>query len=204
MTTMILDTKLEKRLLEERRAWGADKFDEVWEGVYVMAPLPNDEHQNLAGKFCAILIELLGWQGLAEVLPGVNLAASAGEWTEDFRCPDVAVFLRDTQAENCDTHWRGAADFLIEITSPGDRTHEKIAFYNRIGVHEVLIVNRETWTLELYQRQEGKLQKTVESRLPECATLTSCKVPLTFQLCPGEKRPTIKVAHPAGDRTWLL
>ncbi|MGA2797482.1 MAG: Uma2 family endonuclease [Thermoguttaceae bacterium] len=204
MTTMVLDRNLEQRVLEERRAWGADKFDEVWEGIYMMTPLANFEHQSLAGKFCAILNELLGWQGLAEVLPGVNLAATTGEWTEDFRCPDVAVFLRDTQAKNCDTHWRGAADFLIEITSPGDRTHEKIAFYNQIGVHEVLIVNRETWTLELYQRKDNQLQKTAESRLPESATLVSLKVPLAFRLQPGEKRPLIEVNHSAGNQQWLL
>ncbi|MGD0515934.1 MAG: Uma2 family endonuclease [Thermoguttaceae bacterium] len=204
MATMILDPLIAERLIEQRRAWGADKFDEVWEGVYMMTPLANFEHQNLAGKFCTILIELLGWPGLAEVFPGINLAAQVGVWTEDYRCPDVAVFLRDTKAENCDTHWRGPADFLIEITSPGDRTHEKIAFYDKIGVHEVLIVNRETWTLELYQRQNDQLQKTAESRLPDAAIFASLKVPLTFRLLPGEKRPAIEVAHTAGDQKWLL
>jgi hypothetical protein len=204
MATMILDPQIAERLLEQRRAWGADKFDEVWEGVYMMTPLANFEHQNLAGKFCAILIELMGWPGLAEVFPGINLSAQVGVWTEDYRCPDVAVFLRDTKAENCDTHWRGPADFLIEITSPGDRTYEKIAFYNQIGVHEVLIVNRETWTLELYQRQNDQLKKTSESRLPDAAILASRKVPLTFRLRPGEKRPGIEVTHVDSAKKWLL
>ncbi len=135
---------------------------------------------------------------------GVNLAAFFGDWTKNYRCPDVAVFLRDTQAENCDTHWRGPADFLIEITSPNDQTHEKIPFYDKIGVHEVLVVNRETWTLELYQRQNDLLQKTAESHLPESAILASRKVPLTFQLLPGEKRPAIEVAHTGSDKKWLL
>lgn len=204
MTTMVLDPNLEQRLLEERRAWGADKFDEVWEGVYMMAPLPNYEHQNLVGDLFMILKELLGLQKLAEVLPGVNLAAQTGVWTEDYRCPDIAVFLRDTKAENCDTHWRGPADFLIEITSPGDRTHDKIAFYNRIGVHDVLIVNRETWPLELYQRQDDQLQLSAQSRLPDGATLASNKVPLHFRLIPGEKRPAIEVTRTTGEQKWLL
>ncbi len=67
MATMILDPQIAERLIEQRRAWGADKFDEVWEGVYMMAPLPNDEHQYLSCKFSAILEGLLGWQGLADV-----------------------------------------------------------------------------------------------------------------------------------------
>lgn len=204
MTAMILDPALEERLLEQRRAWGADKFDEVWEGIYMMAPPPNDEHQNLAGDFCSILKDILGWQGLADVRPGVNLAARTGEWTKNFRCPDVAVFLRDTQAENCDTHWRGPADFLIEITSPGDRTHEKIAFYDHIGVEELLIVNREDWTLELYQRQDGRLQKTAQSRPADGAKLQSQKVPLCFRLLPAEKRPVIEVTHTDSNQKWLL
>jgi Uma2 family endonuclease len=204
MATMILDQQYAEQLIEQRRAWGADKFDEVWEGIYMMAPLANFEHQNLAGKFCYILTELLGWSELDVVLPGVNLAAPSGVWKENYRCPDVAVFLRDTKAENCDTHWRGPADFLIEITSPGDRTHEKITFYDQIGVEELLIVNRETWTLELYQRQDDQLQKTAESRLPESTILTSRKVPLTFRLLPGEKRPAIEVTSPADNRKWSL
>ena len=204
MATMILDPEIAVQLLEQRRAWGSDKFDEVWEGVYMMAPLPNDEHQNLATDFCAIIKELLGWQGLAEVRASINLASQAGDWSKDYRCPDIAVFLRDTKAENCDTHWRGPADFLIEITSPNDRTHDKIAFYDRIGVEELLIVNRENWTLELYQRQEGRLQKTGESRQAEGTKLVSHKVPLCFRLLPGEKRPVIEVSHTASDKKWLL
>jgi len=201
---MILDPLLAEQLREQRRAWGSDKFDEVWEGIHMMAPLPNDEHQNLVFEFCIVLNESLGGQKHAKIRPGVNLTSQSVNWKENYRCPDVAVFLRDTQAENCDTHWRGPADFLIEITSLGDRAHEKIAFYDQIGVHEVLMVNRETWTLELYQRQNDQLQKTAESRLPDAAILASRKVPLTFQLLPGEKRPAIEVTHTAGNQKWLL
>ena len=60
--------------------------------------------------------------GLGKVFPGVNLAASDEDWTHDYRAPDVVVFLASGTAENRDTYWRGAADFVIEITSPGDRT----------------------------------------------------------------------------------
>ena len=60
--------------------------------------------------------------GLGKVRPGVNLAASAEDWEYDYRVPDVVVFLADTAAENHDTFWTGAADFIIEITSPRDRT----------------------------------------------------------------------------------
>jgi Uma2 family endonuclease len=204
MAAMILDPLLAEQLREERRARGIDKFDEVWEGVYVILPSLNDEHQKLMGDFCVIFQDSLAWQGLAHVYPGVNIADQIGEWTKNYRCPDVAVFLRDTKAENCDTHWREPADFLIEITSPDDRTHDKIAFYDQIGVEELLIVNRENWALELYQRQDGHLQKAAQSQADNETKLISRKVPLTFKLLPGEKRPVIEVAHTASDKKWLL
>ena len=46
MTMLIEDPKLEKELIAQRQAWGVDHHDEVWEGVYFMAPQPNNEHRN--------------------------------------------------------------------------------------------------------------------------------------------------------------
>ena len=47
MTALITDPHLEAALKIRRHAWGADRFDEVWEGVYIMSPQPNVEHQEL-------------------------------------------------------------------------------------------------------------------------------------------------------------
>jgi hypothetical protein len=44
MSALILDPGLVEQMIEQRRAWGADKHDEMWDGVYVMTPLPNNEH----------------------------------------------------------------------------------------------------------------------------------------------------------------
>jgi hypothetical protein len=45
MTMLVLDPAEERRLKRQRALTGADRFDEVWNGVYVMAPLANNEHQ---------------------------------------------------------------------------------------------------------------------------------------------------------------
>ena len=47
MSLMVLDKRIAEELLTERRAWGGDHHDEVWDGVYMMSPLPNNEHQEL-------------------------------------------------------------------------------------------------------------------------------------------------------------
>jgi hypothetical protein len=45
MAAIILDPSLERQRKRKRALTGADRFDEVWDGVYVMAPLANNEHQ---------------------------------------------------------------------------------------------------------------------------------------------------------------
>ena len=40
----VTDPHEKERLIAERRAAGGDKYDEVWEGDYVLAPIADDEH----------------------------------------------------------------------------------------------------------------------------------------------------------------
>ena len=204
MTMLIENPRLEEELNERRKAWGVDQHDEVWEGVYFMPPMASDDHQDLVLEFAAVLREAISKRGLGKVRPGVNLAASAEDWEHDYRVPDVVVFLADTVAENHNTFWTGAADFIIEITSPRDRCYEKISFYSRIGVRELLILNRQSWAVELYRHQDGGLHKVGESTLEQPEVLSSEKVPLEFRLIPGQQRPQIEVRHKTSGERWVV
>jgi Uma2 family endonuclease len=204
MAVFITDPTLEERFIEGRKACGSDRWDEVWEGVYIVTPLPNNEHQRIVGRIVGILDEVVSDSGLGEVYPGVNLSGMEGDWEHDFRGPDVAVFLKTGKAVDCGTHWRGAADFLVEIISPGDRTREKIPFYDRIGVVELFLIDREPWALELYQRREGRLQLVGKSTLEKSEVLTSSSLPLSFQLMPGEARPQIEVVQVSSRLRWMI
>lgn len=132
MPTFISDPELEAQLRAAREAMGADRYDEVWEGVYMMAPLPNDEHQDLVALLTTILVEVVRWPGLGEVRPRVNVSKRREDWQQDYRVPDVAVFLKEGHAENLGTHWLGGPDLAIEICSPEDRSREKIEFYKSL------------------------------------------------------------------------
>ena len=44
---MINDQTLANELLAARHASGADRYDEVWEGIYMMAPMADNDHQRL-------------------------------------------------------------------------------------------------------------------------------------------------------------
>jgi len=205
MTLMVLDGDLEARLIEERSRSGADKYDEVWEGVYMMAPLPNDEHQEIVAGLVRVFVEILGDSGAARVRPGVNLAPlDIEDWKHDFRVPDVAVFLADSKAKCCDTHWRGPADFLVEVTSPGDHTHEKIPFYAALGVRELLVVEREGWALELFRNDGKSLAPAGVSRPGDVTILASEILPFTFQLLSAAPRPLIQLTHTETGRTWKV
>ena len=59
MTMLIENPRLEEELKEQRKAWGADQHDEVWEGVYFMPPMANDDHQDLVLEFAAVLREAI-------------------------------------------------------------------------------------------------------------------------------------------------
>ncbi|OHB68039.1 MAG: hypothetical protein A2V70_13230 [Planctomycetes bacterium RBG_13_63_9] len=171
----------------------------------MMTPMPNTEHQCLVARLTSILLEVVGGPELGIVCPGVNLShGNIDDWTQDYRVPDVAVLLHDGPGEDCDTHWCGGVDFLIEVTSPDDRTREKIPFYSRLGVAELLLVDRQSWTLELYRQQAGQLTLVGRSHAEAPDPLASNKVPLTFQLVSADPRPQIQVKHVGTGRNWLV
>ena len=204
MTTLIGDKHWEEHVNAERKAYGLDRRDEVWDGVTFMPPLANDEHQGLVGLLTSIFIDTIHWPGLGQVRPGINLSDRAEGWMHNYREPDVAVILNGSRAVNHDTHWQGAVDFLVEIVSPDDRSREKLPFYGSIGVREVLIVDRDPWSLELYRLHAGRLEEVGRSTPGDPVTLNSAVLPLTFQFLPREPRPGILITRPSDGRTWTV
>jgi len=203
MVLQIDDPRTEHALIEQRRACGIDQFDEVWEGVYIMAPASNIEHQGLVWALGRMLGDVVVDPGIGRVYPGVNVT-DRDDWQQNFRVPDIAVFLNDTEAEDADTRWRGPVDFLIEVISPGDRSRDKMPFYEKLGVREALLVDRDPWQLELYRHQNDKLLPIGVSRLPESVWLECDRIPIRLRLVEGEKRPVIEVGQIAGERRWVI
>ena len=55
MAMLIENPRLEEELKEQRKAWGTDQHDEVWEGVYFMPPMANTDHQQIVSRFAVVL-----------------------------------------------------------------------------------------------------------------------------------------------------
>ena len=202
MTALIADADLQRQVIARRRANGSDRWDEVWDGVYVLQPLPNNEHQAIVTRLCTVLDTIIGLTGRGQVLPGANVSNRDDDWTANYRCPDVVVFLTGTAAVNRDTHWLGGPDFAIEVVSPDDQTWDKLPFYESVGTRELLIVGREPWSLELYRLVDGRLQSVGASTIAAQAELASEIIPLSFRLHSGEPRPVIEIRHRDGQPVW--
>lgn len=203
MTTVVLDREYAESLREERAAAGADRWDEVWEGTYMMTPLPNIEHQDIAGGLVSVIRQVVG-RGQAIVLPGTNVSDREAGWKQNYRCPDVAVYLVGNPAKNCSTHWCGGADFAVEIVSDDDQSREKIPFYAKIGTRELLIVDRDPWSLELFRLSNSELRSIGKSTLDDGQILASESLPITFCLVRDDDRPSILVTHTVDGKTWSV
>ena len=80
-----------------------------------------------------------------EFFPGCNVSDQPERWKRNYRCPDVAVFLPGNPAEDRGTHWYGGPDFAAEVHSRFDRSRKKFGFYAKVGVRELLLVDRHPW-----------------------------------------------------------
>jgi Uma2 family endonuclease len=204
MPILIADAPYEEELKRHRAESGADRFDEVWDGVDVRSPLADNEHQDLVGGLCGVLQAVVAWAGLGKVVPGANVSDRNTGWKKNYRIPDVAVFLRDGQARDCDTHWLGGPNLAIEIISPGDLTRDKIPFYATIGTRELLILDRDVWTLELYRLDAATLSLVQKATVNSAEPLVSDVVPLQFQLLAGDDRPRIEVRRINAADRWMI
>ena len=203
MTMIVLDPIAEQDIIDQRVESGMDRFDEVWDGVYVVSPLPNDEHQEIVGGLTTIFGIVFQFTGLGKVRPGVNVSDRVENWQTNYRGPDVVVFLANTTARNHGAFWEGGPDFAVEVVSQHDRTREKLEFYAKVGMRELLVVDRFPWALELYRLSKaGTLDLVGRSTLEQPDVLTSAVLPLTFQLQQGDERPRIAVTHAQNGTTW--
>ncbi|MBV8780465.1 MAG: Uma2 family endonuclease [Phycisphaerae bacterium] len=203
MPLLVNDAELEAALIAERQERGSDHHDEVWDGVYVMAPLANNEHQTLATLIAGILVRFISESGLGIVQAGANVSDQPVDWTQNYRVPDVLVFLNGNAAEDRNTHWFGGPDFAIEIVSPKDRSREKFEFYANVGVRELLLIDREPWQLELFRLVDGQLQSAAVATEENGLVIASQIVPITMKLVAGLKRPAILINAPSGQ-SWQI
>lgn len=118
--------------LADRHARGADRYDEVWQGVYVVNPLPLLGHQQTVDAFSEAIRLRATARGLV-VVPGVNVGVP-----DDYRGPDVAVVPAGTDPS---TLYFPTVPLVAEVRSPYEDPEEKLPFYLGRGVAEVVLLD---------------------------------------------------------------
>ena len=178
--------------------------DEMWEGVLVMPPLANNEHQRIISKLTSAFSSVIDWDVGEQALPCANVSDRDAGWTYNYRDPDCVVYLSGNPARDCGTHWHGGPDLLVEVISPGENPLAKLGFYAMIQTREMLIVDRYPWALELYRLVDEELVLQGRSDDATPTILTSTTLPFTFQLRPATPRPLIVVTHTQTSQTWMI
>lgn len=151
LDTVIIDPPAS--VLAERERLGLDHHDEVWDGEYHMVPNPNVPHQRIEKALVLAFDHLASDHGL-ELLLEVNLLASEELGFHDFRVPDAVIFGPEEEGA---AGIVGPARLVVEVRSPGDESFKKLPFFERLGVGEVLIIDRDTKVVRRWELVEGVL-----------------------------------------------
>jgi Uma2 family endonuclease len=141
-------------LLERRRRFGQDLFDEVWDGVLHINPAPSGRHGDLESQLHVLLRPLAAAAGLR-----MHGQFNLGE-DQDYRVPDGGLH-RDA----ADRVYYPSAALVIEIVSPDDETWSKLGFYAAHQVGELLIVDPERRTIDWLSLRDNEYEPIERSAL---------------------------------------
>ncbi|MCW2605328.1 MAG: hypothetical protein JWO60_21 [Frankiales bacterium] len=136
-----------EQLLARRRLSGADRYDEVWEGRYVVAPDPHSAHSAVQVELAGLLKTVARRLGVRAVLT-FNLGHP-----DDYRIPDAGLLPGPHGV------WHDTALLVVEVLSPDDATFEKLDFYTAHGVQELLVVDVEQRSVRCFALQEGQAER---------------------------------------------
>jgi Uma2 family endonuclease len=137
--------------LAHRKAIGADRWDEMWDGVLHMTPAPGREHQRMLDELVAFVLGVLKRTRRGTLHSGINVFDESSP-KENYRIPDATFVASGREAILVEDGVRGGGpDAVIEVRSPGDESYEKLPFYAQLAVREVVIVDRDTKRPEVYR-----------------------------------------------------
>jgi Uma2 family endonuclease len=147
-------------ILAWRKRTGADRWDEVWEGVLHMPPMPNREPHDLEWAMETYLRWRWAHPRKAQVYHNVNVA-SPGGWPHDYRIPALILVSPERIGIDHNAYFEGAPDVVVEIRSPEDETYEKLECDAHLGVLEVWVIDRDRKAPEIDILQAGHYEGRV-------------------------------------------
>lgn len=156
MKTVVLGPRPEEleALIQRRKQQGLDRFDEVWEGVYHLAPAAHPAHGYVDHALAVLLHPYASRAGLVGTGP-FNLGTS-----EDYRVPDHG-YHRSLPRDI----WVSTAAVVVEVLSPDDETYDKLTFYARHDVTEIIIADPRERSIRCLRLRGGDYDEAARSEL---------------------------------------
>ena len=111
----------------------------------------------------------------------------------------IALAACDSLTEAPDTELAPSAAAPVDVILSHGR-----ALDARVGARELLLIDRDPWSLELRRYERGELRTVSVSNVRNRDVVTSVIVPLSFQLIDASPRPRLEIAHLTSDRHWLI
>ena len=111
---------------------------------------------------------------------------------QNYRIPDLIVYLNTNPARDRDTHYVGGPDFALEVVSPGEDGTAKLDFYAAVGTREVLVIDRDPWALTLYRLENG------QSLPAQSGSLVTSQLGVTVALDTTGPRTAVVATTPDG------
>ena len=157
---------------------GGWKRYEIINGELFVTRAPHIRHQGVAGRIC---FELEAWSRQTQLgepfqAPGVIFSPT------DAVIPDVVWASKAKLDKGIDTagHFVVAPELVVEILSAGEQNEQrdksvKLKQYSLYGVQEYWIVNWQLPSVEIYRRQDARLQLVATLLIED--TLTSPILP---------------------------
>lgn len=132
--------------LAERRNTDASQWDEMWDGVLHMCPVPTTSHNNLAYDLRDHLKRRWAKPFGNRVYGETNLTTPDDEpqWVKNYRIPDLVLLDPPRFGIDKNEYLAGAPLVVVEIRSPDDESYEKLPFYAGLGVPEVWVIDRDS------------------------------------------------------------
>jgi Uma2 family endonuclease len=123
----------------------------MWEGVLHTAPAPAFEHQRILGELLVFLHPLVRARGSGTLVTGINVFDEVS-LAENYRIPDLTFVAAGREAVLAADGTRGGGpDAVLEVRSPDDETCDKLPFFAKLGVLEVIVVDRDSKRAEVYR-----------------------------------------------------
>lgn len=186
--------------LARRKLIGADRHDEMWEGVLHMAPAPNNEHQRVLDELIAFLLPLLKRTRRGQLRSGINVFDESSP-KQNYRIPDATFVAAGRESILAEDGIRGGGpDAVIEIRSPGDESYEKLPFFAALGVREVVVIDRDTKKPEVFRLAGSQYVAVAAEREGWLASET---LRVRFRRSPGPVALAIEAVDDPSVRTEI-